>query len=67
MLPTDTEYKEALLSMEHPFSIVKAVMQSELMLNCINTIDPAKVSEYQAQYKLLAQIETAITNNKDNN
>lgn len=63
-MPTEQEYIDALLAMDHSFGIVKSVLDQRLKERCIHADDYEAVATIQAQFKLLSQIETEINNNK---
>lgn len=64
-MPTEQEYKEALLAMDPYFAIVKKILDERIKELCISAPTYEVVAALQAQHKLLSQIETEINNNKE--
>lgn len=64
-MPTEQEYKEALLAIDPYFVTIKRVMDERIKELCIHADTYETMAALQAQYKLLSQLETEITNTKE--
>lgn len=59
------EYEDALIYISDHFVVIRKVLEERLKEKCIHTQDIEEVRAVQAQFRLLSQLDTEITNIKD--
>lgn len=61
------EYEDALIYISDPFVVIRKVLEDRLKEKCIYSKDIEEMKACQAQFQLLSQLDTEITNIKEGN